>query len=232
VTASGIAVELNRQEPLAESVPVRVLGLSCFHSQVSVLETQGEYFFPLLACLPTAGARLLLALFEHELTEPGGLWATCDTDSGAVVATESGGLIPCAGGPERDEEGRECVRALSWARVDRIVERFAALNPYDRSLVPGSLIRLERENVDPRTGERRQLYCYSISSKRYCLYVLDERGEPELVKCSEHALGGFYLTRSTRARTSASGCGRRGSGSCAMRSASLLRRLPGSICPH
>jgi hypothetical protein len=191
--AYGIAVELNRQEPQAEPVPVRVLGLESFESEVSALEEAGEYFFPQLACLVTGGARLMLALLERLVTDAEGVWACCDTDSGAIVATEEGGLTSCPGGPERDEEGRACIRALSWALVDRIVERFSALNPYDRSLLPGSILELERENVDLQTGGRRELYCYAISAKRYCLYQLSESGEPELVKCSEHALGGFYL---------------------------------------
>jgi hypothetical protein len=189
----GILVELSRQEPRAEPVPVEIYGLERFASEASALEEPGAYFFPPLAALVTGGARLMLALLERLVSDAGGAWAFADTDSMAIVASKDGGLVPCPGGPERDERGRECVRALPWADVDRIVGRFQALNPYERTLVPGSLLVLEDENFDPETGARRQLHCYAISAKRYCLYTLDAEGQPALVKWSEHALGGFYL---------------------------------------
>jgi hypothetical protein len=122
----------------------------------------------------------MLTTLETLVVEVGGTWAFCDTDSMAVVATEHGGLVPCPGGPERDEHGRECVRALSRLQVDEIVARFEALNPYDRRIVPGSVLEIEDENYDRQTGERRQLYCYGISAKRYALYNLDESGRPVL----------------------------------------------------
>jgi hypothetical protein len=112
----------------------------------------------------------------------------CDTDSMAIIATETGGLQPCPGGPERDPQGREFVRALTWAQVDDIVRRFEALNPYNRAIVPGSVLEIEAENCT-EDGERRQLYCYSISAKRYALYNLNERGEPEPRKISENGSG-------------------------------------------
>jgi len=134
----------------------------------------------------------MLALLERLVTDQGGSYAFCDTDAIAIIAQPYGGLITCAGGPYRDVHGSECVRALSWAAVERIRTRFNALNPYDPALVPG-LLRLEREHTDPNSGKRRQLYCFAISAKRYCLFTLDAHGEPRLVKWSEHALGGFYL---------------------------------------
>jgi hypothetical protein len=189
----GIFVELNRQEPAAEPTPVKVHGLDSYRTAVCAPEQPGAYFFPPLGALVPSGARLLLALLERVVSDAGGCWAFCDTDSMAIVASTHGGLVPCPGGPLRDEHGRECVRALSWAKVERIRDRFAALNPYNRELVPGSILDLEPENFDPQTGKQRELHCYAISSKRYCLFTLDDRGEPQLVKWSEHALGGFYL---------------------------------------
>jgi len=79
-----------------------------------------------------------------------------------------------------------------------IRQRFAALNTYDHDLVPGSVLRLEEDNLDPATGKERQIYCYSISAKRYCLYLLDESGNPVLLRkgannpkdhWSQHGLG-------------------------------------------
>jgi hypothetical protein len=192
--AYGIFAELNRQESRAEPSPVRVFGLDQFDSEVSAVEESGEFFFSPLAALVTGAARLMLALLECSVAEAGGAaYAFCDTDSMAIVSTKEGGLVPCPGGAEIDQEGRECVRALSWPEVERIAERFEALNPYDRSIVPGSILRAEPENFDLKTGEQRELTCYAISAKRYCLYVLNESGGPDLVKYSEHALGGIYL---------------------------------------
>jgi len=106
------------------------------------------------ACI-TAAARLMLASLEALVVDAGGTWAFCDTDSMAIVATETGGLHACPGGPERDEHGRECVRALAWAQVDEMVRRFESLNPYNRATVPGSVLEIEAENHNPATGERR-----------------------------------------------------------------------------
>jgi len=119
----------------------------------------------------------------------GGTYAMENTDSMAIVATKDGGLIPCPGGPRRLPDGREAVRALSWAQVGQISERFAALNPYDRSAVPGSILKIEDDNFDPRTGQQRQLYCLAISAKRYALFTRDRKRIPSLVKWSEHGLG-------------------------------------------
>jgi hypothetical protein len=189
----GIFVELNRQEPTAEPTALTVHGLGEFESTATAVEERGVYFFPPLGALVTSAARLMLALLERCVTDADGSYAFCDTDSMAIIATRNGGQVPCPRGPERDEHGRECVHALSWSQVDRIVERFAALNPYDRTIVPGSILEVEAENYDQETAEQRELHCYAISAKRYCLYTLNKSGDPELAKWSEHALGGFYL---------------------------------------
>jgi hypothetical protein len=97
------------------------------------------------------------------------------------------------------------VRAVSWAQVADIVERFAALNPYDRTVVPGSILKVEKENFDEEHN-RRQLWCWAISAKRYVLYTVEadepsirriadgheeahDGDAPELAKVSEHGLG-------------------------------------------
>jgi hypothetical protein len=189
----GIFVELNRHEPTARPQPVHVYAHDDFESETTATETPGAYFFAPIGALVSGGARLMLALLETLLARSGGGWAFCDTDSAAVIASEAGGLIPCRGGARRDADGRECIEALSWQQLDTMVERFADLNPYDQQLVPGSILELEDENFHPQTRTRRQLHCYAISAKRYALYSSEEDGRPELVKWSEHALGGFYL---------------------------------------
>ena len=56
----------------------------------------------------------MLALLERTLADRGGTDVYCDTDSMAVVPSEQGGLLACAGGPEHLADGREAIRALSW----------------------------------------------------------------------------------------------------------------------
>jgi hypothetical protein len=162
--------------------------------QVDQPEDRGEYFFSPMASLITGAARLMLGLLELSVLELGGTYAMEDTDSMAVVATEHGGLVPC---PNNWDENA-VVQALSWKQVETIRQRFAALNPYNRALVPGSVLRLEEDNLDPATGKQRQIHCYAISAKRYCLFVLDAKGEPVLLKkgannpkdhFSQHGLG-------------------------------------------
>src|SRR5207248_190174 len=131
----------------------------------------GAFCFPPLASLITGAARLMLGLLEHEVTRLGGTYAMEDTDSMAIVATEQGGMIPCPGG----EDGK--INALTCKQVEAISNKFAALNPYDRNDVPGSILKIEDDNRDPQTGEPRQIYCFAISAKRYALFLLSRNGE-------------------------------------------------------
>ena len=99
----------------------------------------------------------------------------CDTDSLAIVATETGGPITT-----NNEATPSTVRALSYAQVDEILDSFAALNPYDPQAVPGSVLRLDT------TG-----YCHAISAKRYAIWQPgDSPGQPvKIIKASGHGLG-------------------------------------------
>ena len=106
-----------------------------FASACANPEHAGEYFFPPLASLITAAARLMLALLERCVTDLGGTYAMEDTDSMAIVATQRGGLIEFPGGPYR-RNGKPAIRPLTWAQVNAIAERFAALSPYDRCRDP------------------------------------------------------------------------------------------------
>jgi hypothetical protein len=122
-----------------------------------------------------------------------------DTDSMAIVATEHGGIIPCKGGKLRTQNGEEAVNALSWKVVrEIIVAKFEALNPYDRNVVNGSVLKMEEDNFDPKTGKQRQLHCLAISAKRYALFLIPKNGEPALLRAginnskdrwSRHGLG-------------------------------------------
>ena len=184
----GVFAEMNvedlRQD---ESVPVTVYGASGhFECDASAPENPGKYCFPPIASLITSAARLMLAMLERCVTDLGGAYALCDTDSMAIVATENGGLIPCPGGP-LSAGGQSAVRALRYQEVRAIVDRFAALSPYDKTAVPGSILKIEDENFRP-DGTQRQLYAYAISAKRYALF--EREGDViTVLKYSEHGLG-------------------------------------------
>ena len=172
-TAYGSLARFDRRD-LAEEVPVTVHGPDPQprHERIKTPEDPGPYCFPPVACSITAGARLVLALLERLVTDQGGSYAFCDTDSMAIVATPDGGPVPC----HTDE--RETITALPWATVRGILDRFQSLNPYDPTL-------LQPWKVEHKSLER-QLYCYAISAKRYALYRHDAGGKPDLLAASDH----------------------------------------------
>jgi hypothetical protein len=90
------------------------------------------------------------------------------------------------------------VKSLTWKQVEGISKRFAALNPYSRRAIPGSVLKIEEDNYDPNTRKQRQLYCFAISAKRYALFLKDRNGAPTLLRegvnnsedrWSQHGLG-------------------------------------------
>jgi hypothetical protein len=108
-----------------------------------------------------------------------------------IVSTKDGGLVPCAGGPHKRANyqagsGNAAIRALSFAEVDSIRERFEPLNPWRKTLKT-PFLKLEKENFEAN-GERHQLFAYCVSTKLYCLFNLD--GDRLLVrKPTGHGLG-------------------------------------------
>jgi len=128
-------------------------------------EKPGPYCFPPIAATITGAARLMLALLEQAVIDSGGWWAFCDTDSMAIITDDTSSLIPCPGGPHRDSENRECVRALTPAQTAAIRNRFdTELNPYNRTVIPNLLKHEYSATV------------YAVSAKRYAVYTLDENG--------------------------------------------------------
>jgi hypothetical protein len=87
-----------------------------------------------------------------------------------------------------DARGRanDAIRALSFAEVDRIRERFERLSPWRKTLKT-SFLKLEKENFDANGG-RQQLNFYGISAKLYCLFNL-ENDRLMVRKPSGHGLG-------------------------------------------
>jgi hypothetical protein len=178
----GIYAEMNRQET-EKRIKLKCQGIDQEPYECSVIhpEKPGEFCFPPLASLITRAARLMLALLDHCVTELGGTYAMEDTDSMAVVATKRGEFVPCPGG-NLVRNGVEGVNALTWKQVDQIVKKFEALNPYNRQIISGSLLKIEDDNFDLKTGKQRQIHCLAISAKRYALFTLSQNGEPELLR--------------------------------------------------
>jgi len=201
-TSYGIFAQMDRQESDKE-VKLTCYGIDPepYRCTVKHPEAPGEYCFPLLAALITSAGHLLLALLERLVTDRDGTYAMEDTDSMAIVSNGYGGLVACPGGQQRTDDGSDAIRALSWEQVAEIVALFERLNPYDRAVVPGSILKIEDDNFDPETKDQRQLWCLAISAKRYALFLRDRDGEPELLRpgvnlpedssvgWSEHGLG-------------------------------------------
>ena len=144
------------------------------------VDEPGRYSFPPIATLITGAARLMLGMLEKCVTDAGGTWAFCDTDSMAIVANETGGTIKTDTAP---------IPILPLSKVSEIQARFDSLNPYDTSIAPGIHI-LKREHTD----DPRQLYAYAISAKRYALFRYRADGTVEVVPGDgrkEHGLGAY-----------------------------------------
>ena len=158
---------------------------------VEIWERPSEFYCPVIASLVTGGSHLLCAMLECVVRDRGGQIAAMDTDSAMVISTRDGGWVPCAGGPHRlanyqAGSGNAAIRALSFAEVDSIRERFEPLNPWRKTLKT-PFLKIEKENFDSN-GERQELSFYGFSAKLYCLFNLD--GNRLLVrKPSGHGLG-------------------------------------------
>ena len=178
----GLFVELNPNE--SDSTNIKVFsGDESFPTTSDVVEDPGNWFAPHIASLITSGGRLLLGMLEKCINDAGGTFLFCDTDSAAIVSSKHGQQITMP-------DGAEPITALSRAEVQEIVDRFETLNPYDRKLVPGSILKIHKLNWD-RDKQRRQLFGYSIAAKRYALYTKTE-DDIDIVEPKAHGLGYFY----------------------------------------
>ena len=180
----GIYSEFNaRERRKGETTQVLVHGREgSFSDRVEAPEDAGRYCFPPFASCITGAARLMLAILERLVTDAGGTWAFCDTDSMAIVSTEQGGVMPCPGGTYRMPDGTDAIRVLSHEQVEAIRSRLNRLNPFDLAVVP-DILKLEAEAT-----------CLAISVKRYALFDLDDRGDPIFLdghQPSENGLGHF-----------------------------------------
>ena len=91
-------------------------------------------------------------------------------------------------------DGSEPITALSRLEVEKIVRKFESLNPYNRDLIPGSILKIHKLNRD-HNKRPRQLYGYSIAAKRYALYTKTDN-DIEIVEPKAHGLG--YFVRASR----------------------------------
>ncbi|MGA2111729.1 MAG: hypothetical protein ABSG98_06210 [Anaerolineales bacterium] len=146
-------------------------------------EIGGPFFFPPLAALTTAGARLFLALLQQAIESLGASYALCDTDSMFVTFHPDGGILAVP-------EAKAPIRLLTPADLKSVHERFNRLNPYDRRVVP-SLLKHEYSDYP-------HLLALSIAPKRYALLTPLGDGvqapEGEVVARSESALGAILPT--------------------------------------
>jgi hypothetical protein len=181
-TSYGMFFELTPQKKFK---PVKVKVFSGEHSHepsVTTIERQGEWYCPPIAALITGGAHLFLAMLERCVTDQGGHYLFCDTDSMCIVASRTGGWVACPNEPH--------IKALSWEDVEKITQRFESLNCYDQRKVPWSILKIEKVNFE--SGKQIDLFGYAISAKRYVLYRYDARGNIVIVDAKAHGLGYLY----------------------------------------
>ncbi|HSS98205.1 MAG TPA: hypothetical protein VLK33_14290, partial [Terriglobales bacterium] len=186
----GLFVQVD-PDTLQKAKRVRVYsGTKCLSASSSYVEKTGPWYFPPVASLITSGGRLLLAMLEKSITEAGGSYLFCDTDSMCIVGSEKGGHVSCSTGT-----GNETLKVLSIDQVKTIVRKFNRLNPYDSECVP-SLLKIEDVNFIDSDPKRRlrQLYGYAIAAKRYALYERRSNGIT-VVKASGHGLGYLFAPK-------------------------------------
>ena len=178
----GLFVELNPNE--VKTTRLRVFsGEESFETSSDIVEEPGKWFAPHIGSLITAGGRLLLAMLEKCITDSGGTYLFCDTDSAAIVSTRRRKKIDMP-------DGAEPITSLSWNEVQGVVDKFETLNPYDEDIVPGSILKVHKLNWNGNK-ERRQLFGYSVATKRYALYTKSQN-DIEIVEPKAHGLGYFY----------------------------------------
>jgi hypothetical protein len=192
VSAETSPIDIDPDDKTRKPHRVAVYEAKQYDKLVDRPERHGRWnFFP-TASLVTAGSRLMLDLAIREVERRRGEVLYDDTDGLIVASSKEGGFAPCEGGKYQLPDGMRAARALPWSEVEAIRERFSSLNPYDRSVLPGSVLKLEDENfLDKKREERCPLWCYAVSEKSYALFNLDERGEPVIRKYSTFVLGQY-----------------------------------------
>ena len=203
--AYGLFVQLD-ERPERAKLDV-FSGVHYHHQSIKELEAPGPWYFPPLAALITSGGRLLLAMAEKCVTNAGGTWLFCDTDSIAVVASKTDKEIRGSFPEESDAlaiqngliDQREftSVPVLSHNAVKDISDKFASLNPYSFT---GTILKVEDVNHvddDPKKPFR-VLHGYAISAKRYCLFT-GTQGLVKIIDAKAHGIG-YLMAPKARSR--------------------------------
>ena len=176
-TSYGIYAEMNREE--AEEM-VRV---TCHGIDPEAIHVPG--------CASRCAGRILLSPVRFSdygrgaphagpigalhLTRLGGTYAMEDTDSMAIVATEAWRDDSLPRRPVSNK-GRATTRSkhCHGNRLRRYPSRFAALSPYDRGAIPGSILKIEEDNSTPQPAGSGSFTALAISAKRYALFLRDD----------------------------------------------------------
>jgi hypothetical protein len=178
----GLFVEVNPKE-LDETTAIGVFSGEHSHEEASKkIEEAGRWYSPILGSLIAAGGRLLLAMLERCVADANGTYLFCDTDSLCIVSSQESEPLRIP--------GAQGLRTLSWDEVQTIIDKFERLNPYDRRSIQGSILSLVKANyVDSDSSKpRRELYGYSVSSKRYAIYE-KTANNIKVVEPKAHGLG-------------------------------------------
>lgn len=176
--AYGISVEINRKRKAGTST-VYGLGEDPFEWEDTETEVPGEDHCPLLGATLTSASHLLLAFAEAVVKSNGGEVVYEDTDSVFVT--------PSRIAPE----------------VTRV---FDSLSPY---AVPTHFLKdetREKAPVDeyPNGSPDSSPRFFGLSCKRYCLFVRDRHGRPQVFRtgkekaASDHGLGSFEVPGARR----------------------------------
>jgi hypothetical protein len=184
----GIFVEFNRKDEKGD-IWGDLYGSDPRRIHMPWIEEPGQYSFMPIGVLITGAARLMLGMIEHLVTEAGGTWVMCDTDSMFIVASPDRKTIV-------DPQGTE-ITALSYEEAEAVAKRFNSLNPYNPD-VTGPIDILQREY--PKDLSDGEVKADSISAKRYALFdekklvqIVDDEDEGSWVADNrEHGLG-MYL---------------------------------------
>jgi hypothetical protein len=178
----GLFVEVNPKE-LDETAAIGIFSGEHSHEETSKeIEEAGRWYSPILGSLIAAGGRLLLTMLERCVADANGTYLFCDTDSLCIVSSQESQPLRIP--------GAQGLRTLTWDEVQAIIDKFERLNPYDRRYIQGSILSLVKANyVDSDSKKpRRQLYGYSVSSKRYAIYE-KTANDIKVVEPKAHGLG-------------------------------------------
>jgi len=178
----GLFVEVNSKE-LDKTTGIGVFSGEHSHEETSKeIEEAGRWYSPILGSLIAAGGRLLLAMLERCVADANGTYLFCDTHSLCIVSSQDSQPLRIPGAGD--------LRTLSWDEVQEIIDKFERLNPYDHRHIQGSILSLVKANhIDSDSSkQRRQLYGYSVSSKRYAIYE-KTADDIKVVEPKAHGLG-------------------------------------------